>query len=414
MTSRSLRLGLVLTCLAAAAAACSSSSSDTGGSSGASGVITAEQKTAVVKNYGAVVHANYEDALTQMKTLQAAVDAFVGAPTQATHDAAKAAWVAARPSYLLSEAYRFYGGPIDNDTDGPEGMINGWPIDESFVDYVIGEKEGEEGGIINKKTATGFVFPTIDGKVIEDENEKGGEKNLSAGWHVIEFLLWGQDLNKDGTPHAEGPGMRAYTDFVDGSTTAKNPDRRRAYLKAATDLMVEQFEKVEVQWNDAPDTYRGKLAAGDPDAALSNILKGIGSLAGGELSKQRMNNAYETKEQEEEHSCFSDTTNQDLVGNGTGIENVYLGRYGSLVGASVSDLVKTKDAALDAKTRGDLAAALQATRAIPAPFDNAILGADDSDGRKKIKAAIDAWGVVTKDIVAVSNALGITINLVDP
>lgn len=402
MTSRSLRFGLALTFLAAAA--CSSSTAATpGGSSGSSGTVTAAEKTAVVKNYGAIVHANYEDVITQMKTLQTAINAFVAAPTQATHDAAKAAWVAARPSYLLSEAYRFYGGPIDE----AEGLINSWPIDENFVDYVIGQ---EDAGIINQKTGAAFTFPTIDAKVLADENQKGGEKNMSAGWHVIEFLLWGQDLNKDGTPHVEGPGMRPYTDFVDGGT-AKNADRRRAFLKAATDLMVEGFGPVEVQWDDAPDTYRGKMEAGDPDVALGNILKGIGSMAATELPKERMNNAYETKDQEEEHSCFSDTTNQDLANNAHGIENVYLGRYGAVAGPGITDLVKTRDAALDTKTRADIAAAIVATKAIPAPFDTAILGADDSDGRKKVKAAMDSWAVVTADIEAVAKALGVTINL---
>ncbi len=405
MTSDSLRFGFALTFLAAAAAACSSSTSGMpGGSSGSSGgVITAADKAAVVKSYGAVVHANYEEALTQMKALQTAVNALVATPTQATHDAAKAAWIAARPSYLLSEGYRFYGGPIDE----AEGLINSWPIDENFVDYVVGD---DEAGIINKKGGTAFLFPTIDKAILTAENQKGGEKNMSAGWHVIEFLLWGQDLNKDGTPHAEGPGMRPYTDFVDGGT-AKNADRRRTCLKAATDLMVESFETVEVQWDDSPDTYRGKMAAGDPDAALSSILKGIGALAATELPKERMNNAYETKDQEEEHSCFSDTTNQDLANNAQAIENVYLGRYGTVTGPSIADLVKTKDAALDAKTRADIAALVAATKAIPAPFDNAILGADDSDGRKKIKASIDSCAVVKNDIQAIAGVLGVQINL---
>jgi putative iron-regulated protein len=304
---------------AAVALACACSSSS-GGPSG-------PDKASVVQSYAVLVHANYGDALAQMNVLKSAVDAFVAAPSKEAFERTKSAWVSARPSYLQSEAFRFYNGPIDNEATGPEGMLNSWPLDENFVDYTRDEPEA---GIINKKKAdASFEVPEITKEVISAENQKGGEKNLSAGWHAIEFLLWGQDFN------ANGPGDRPYTDFVDGGT-AWNQARRRAYLSDATALMVEQFTAVAAQWDLAKaDTYGTKMVAGDPDAALGNILKGIGSLAGTELPKERMNNAYETKEQEEEHSCFSDTTNQDLVFNGTGIQNVYLGRYGAVSGASL-------------------------------------------------------------------------------
>ncbi|AKV03016.1 Iron-regulated protein A precursor [Labilithrix luteola] len=380
------------------AAACSSSD-DTSSISGTGGV----DKAAVVKSYATIVHQNYEDSVAEAKKLQTAINAFVASPTQATFDAAKKAWIAARPAYLQTEAFRFYNGPIDNEENGPEGMINGWPLDENFIDYTIGNPEA---GIINMTAE----FPQITKDVIAENNEKDGEKNLSAGWHAIEFLLWGQDLNADGTPHAQGPGQRPYTDFVDGGT-ASNQARRREYLKGATDLLVEHIESVEVQWDlDNPESYGAKFVAGDSDQALSNILKGVISLAATELPKERMNNAYETKDQEEEHSCFSDTTNQDMIYDALGIENVYLGRYGSLSGPSISDLVKAKDPALDEKVRTVLTAALNATKAIPAPFDQQILGDDGSPGRQKVKAAIDAWTPVANGVHEAATALGAKIN----
>lgn len=369
----------------------------------------AAAKSAVVKQYAEVVRASYADSLAKMKELQTAIDAFVASPSEAGLTNAKAVWTAARVPYLETEAYRFYNGPIDNDETGPEGAINGWPLDENFIDYTVADPTA---GLINKKDDAGnFLFPEITKEVIEAENGDGGDKNLSAGWHAIEFLLWGQDLNADGTPHAEGAGQRPYTDFVDGGT-AENQDRRRAYLKAATELMVEQFTAVVDQWNlENADSYGAKFVAGDPDVALTDILNGIGILATGELPRERMDNAYQTRDQEEEHSCFSDTTNQDLVHNGIGIQNVYLGTYGSTTGASLGDLVKSVDAALDAKTRSDIAAAIAATQAIPAPFDQAILGDDSSDGRVKVKAAIDAWQPVSDDVAQIAEKLGLKVNL---
>ena len=365
--------------------------------------VSGPSKAEVVKNYAALVHENYEVALGEMKTLKTAVDAFVAAPSQATLDAAKAAWTKARQPYLTTEAFRFYGGPIDNEDTGPEGRINGWPLDENYIDYVDGNAEA---GIINAKANGAFVVAAITKDVIKEKNEQGGEKNLSAGWHAIEFLLWGQDKS------TTGPGNRPYTDYVVGAGgTAANQDRRGAYLKAVTELMVDDFTDVEKQWDvGTAGSYGAAFVAGSADEKIGDMLKGIGSLAGSELPKERMNNAYETRDQEEEHSCFSDTTDQDLVLNGVGIENVYLGQYGTLKGASISDLVKARDAALDEKTRADIAKAVQALKDIPKPFDQAIVD-DKNGGRSKVKAAINAWQPVTDDVIAVAAALGVKINL---
>ena len=60
---------------------------------------------------------------------------------------ARKAWLAAREPYGQTEAFRFYGGPID-DAKGPEGRINAWPLDEAYIDSVKG-KAGS--GIINNR-----------------------------------------------------------------------------------------------------------------------------------------------------------------------------------------------------------------------------------------------------------------------
>ena len=44
-----------------------------------------------------------------------------------------------------------------------------------------------------------------------------------------------------------------------------------------------------------------------------------------ELAGARLQVAYDTKDQENEHSCFSDTTWQDNVYNAMGIQNVWRG-----------------------------------------------------------------------------------------
>ncbi len=359
-------------------------------------------RTAVVKHYAVLVHANYSDVQAGAKDMQAAIAAFVAAPDQARLDAARKAWLDARELYGQTEAFRFYGGPIDDDK-GPEGRINAWPMDESFVDGIAGKPES--GLIGNRKF-------TISKRNLAAQNERGGEENIATGWHAIEFLLWGQDTN------ADGPGNRSVDDFVDGK--AKNADRRRQYLTVVTDLLIDDLTFLVKAWApDVKNNYRARFERGGNES-IRRIFVGLGSLSRGELAGERLEVALASQDQEDEHSCFSDNTHRDVVNNALGIENVWLGRYrrrdGTMLeGPSLRDLVAAKDEALAARTTGQIAASVAAAQAIQPPFDREIIGGKDAPGRQRIQKVIDSLTQQSKDLVAAANAVGITrLTLVDP
>ncbi|WKV13320.1 imelysin family protein [Marivirga harenae] len=146
----------------------------------------------VVENYSNIVYANYQDVHTHAIALRKVIISFLENPTESGFAKSKEAWILARKSYGQSEAFRFYGGPIDGE-NGPEGQINAWPLDEAYIDYVAAENTNVN--IINSPEK----FPEITTAFIASMNEKGSETNVSSGYHAIEFLLWGQDLS-------DGPG----------------------------------------------------------------------------------------------------------------------------------------------------------------------------------------------------------------
>lgn len=357
------------------------------------------QARPVVQRYAANVYTNYTDALTKAQALKSAVDAFVAEPTDARLQAAKTAWLASRDPYGQSEAYRFYNGPIDNEDSDLEGLINSWPVDEAYID---GVKDNPTSGLVNATSQ----YPTLSEQVLIDSNAAGGEDNISTGYHAIEFLLWGQDFNP------AGPGNRPYTDFLDGSAgTEANAARRRQYLSLVTNLLVENLTAVQQAWTPGQANYGKDFAALAPKEAVLRMLTGMGSLSGGELGHERMSVPYDTKDQEDEHSCFSDNTLKDLYANELSIQDVYLGNYNGTSGPGLADLVEAVDPALNKKMKDQLQASLDAIQAIPYPFDQAILGADSSPGRQKLKAAIDAVSTQTSTIVEVATALGVQLNL---
>jgi putative iron-regulated protein len=343
-----------------------------------------------VDGYTALVRASYADSLDTARALRGAVTALVDAPSPATLAAARAAWLAAREPYGQTEAYRFYDGPIDDPQAGPEGRINGWPLDEVYIDYVDGNPTG---GIIQDTTA----FPALTKEIVAAQNELGAEENISTGYHAIEFLLWGQDRS------TIGPGARPHTDYL---APARGAQRRGQYLGLVADLLVDDLAAVAAAW--APGApYPAELAA-DRREAMRRILQGMGSLSGAELSGERMTVALDNRDQEDEHSCFSDNTHRDLRANAIAIQNVYLGRYGALDGPGIDELVRARAPDLDARLQRQLVASIAAIEAIPVPFDRAI--AEDA-GRGAVGAAIRALQDQTASLVEVATTLGVELTL---
>ncbi len=336
----------------------------------------------VVERYAALAYSNYASAAQSARVMRHAVESFLEAPTESGLADARSAYLAARPPYGMTEAFRFYGGPID-DADGPEGLLNAWPLDESYIDAVIDDAN---------------VFPIINEALLAGRNEKDGERNIATGYHAIEYLLWGRDT------FADGPGRRGYEEFVAG----KSPQavRRSTYLRVVVNLLVRNLEELVEEWRpDQPRNYREEFTALDPMVALTHILTGMGVLAGDELSQERMFVAYETQDQEEEHSCFSDTTIQDLEATARGIQNVYLCGVDALVGAS--------DSGLNERIQAQLEKVVSTIHNIPPPFDQAILGDDEAPGRKQILAAVTALEDLTALIVNAGTVFDLRLNLAE-
>jgi len=284
---------------------------------------------AVLATYADIALAGYEDALATARLLDQAADALIAKPSQETLNAAREAWKAARIPYQQTEVFRF-GNPIVDDW---EGRVNAWPLDEGLIDYVDASygTESDENTLytanVIANTEIEINGEKVDASKITPEflsgtlQEAGGiEANVATGYHAIEFLLWGQDLNGTGP----GAGNRPYTDFDKANCTGGNCDRRAEYLAAATELLVSDLEEMVANWKD-DGAARKEVLEGDATTGLSTILTGMGSLSYGELAGERMKLGLLLHDPEEEHDCFSDNTHISHLYDAVGMRNVYQG-----------------------------------------------------------------------------------------
>ena len=364
---------------------------------------TAAEPTAdaILKTYADIAFAAYSDSLTGAENLDKAIDALIANPTDATLKAARDAYVTARIPYQQTEAYRF-GNPIVDDW---EVRVNSWPLDEGLIDYVDTSTYGTESDENPLFTADVIGNPRlkIDGKDVDASQltpeflsgtlqAAGGiEANVATGYHAIEFLLWGQDTHGTGP----GAGERPATDYDLKACTHGNCDRRAQYLKSAADLLVSDIKEMVGNWDE-----QGKARLALKDLGLGAILTGMGSLSYGELAGQRMKLGLLIHDPEEEHECFSDTTYLAYRNDAIGIQNVYLGKYtrtdGSVVeGPSISQLIASKDAALDTEIKGLLDATnakfdIMKTRGDTIEKYDQMIGEGNTEGNKVVQDAIDA------------------------
>lgn len=380
----------------------------------------AADPAAVVETYADIAAAGYADSLATAQALQAAVGALVAAPSEATLAAAREAWKAARVPYQQTEVFRFGNAIVDE----WEGRVNAWPLDEGLIDYVAeGTAANEENPlaaanviaspklvIAGAEVDASAITPAFIGATLHAAD--GVDANVASGYHAIEFLLWGQDLNGTGP----GAGARPHTDFVQGEgCTGGNCDRRVAYLVAATDLLVSDLEVMAAAWAEGGEGRAAVTA--DPQAGVLAMLTGMGSLSYGEQAGERMKLGLMLNDPEEEHDCFSDNTHMSHFHDGLGIRNVYLGSYtrvdGSVVsGPSLSELVAASDPGVDAQLRAELDASVAALQAIVTAAEGGMaydmmLAPGNAEGETLILGAVDALVTQTRSIERAVAVLGL-------
>jgi putative iron-regulated protein len=386
----------------------------------AAGPVQAEAPTpeAVLANYADIALAGYQDSLSAAMALDAAIDDLLSSPSRATMARARDAYRAARMPYQQTEAYRFGNAIVDD----WEVKVNAWPLDEGLIDYVdpaVYGMESDENSFFTANVIANKVLD-IDGEEIDASEitpelladklqEAGGiEANVATGYHAIEFLLWGEDVNGTGP----GAGDRPPTDYDVSDCSNGNCDRRAQYLKSAVTLILSDLKDMVGNWQ-----QDGAARKALDETGLAAILTGMGSLSYGELAGQRMQLGLLLHDPEEEHECFSDTTAVAYLEDTIGIRNVYLGHYkrldGSTVeGASLSALVAATDPALDTELRGLLDATVTQFRMMRARADTVeaydqMIGEGNTEGNAVVQAGIDALIAQTRGIERVVSLLGL-------
>ena len=341
-----------------------------------------ESINSLANSYANLVSHYYNEVSLSTQEMHNAIIKFVQAPDNNSLTNAKNKWIAARSIYGITEAFRFYGGPIDGvnkyGEEGPEGLINAWPLNEAYIDYVKGRPNA---GIINDLTLE------INNNTIIAANMSEDDADVSSGWHAIEFLLWGQDFSLDTA------GIREASDYL---PTNEINIRRRTYLVATSALLLEHINWLSMEWLANGEGRKAFLNKNDPGGA---ILTGIATLAGFELSSERIATALDSGDPEDEHSCFSDQTHNDVKANFNGIINVYLGKglNGESFRPSISEFVAKNNIKLHENILEIINETNISINNITVPFDKMLSEPKNGPGRQAAEKTVSNLLVLAKN-----------------
>ena len=359
-----------------------------------------EAKQLFVSNYSNIAEAASRSALSKGMALKVAISAFVKDPNKERHLLAKVSWMEARLPFLQSGFSHVIAesGKVNRDISN---RLSGWPIDPGHIDYtslIAG------GNIISSKEK----YPAITCEFLRSMNLKAGQSDFTTGYHVIEFLLWGEDLDKSSS------GKRSFKDYdTNNSELAK---RRADYLVACCDLLIQDLENLVSEWDpESKNNLRSRLESMPSDQAITKILGAVSFLAEG-LAKSQIGSIISKGSVFKEQSTFSDTTHFDFLHTVAGISNLAAGAYVGLdgklqvLGLGLIGLAEQIPNSPADKIRSLINNAMKSAQAFKGPFDVFNQEGENlspsEEATVTLKALSESLHAFAKEINTLSKGLG--------
>ncbi len=284
-----------------------------------------------------VIVATYSDLANKAADLYTVAGQFKTTANVANLDVVKQAWRSTRAPWEQSEGFLF--GPVD--TQGIDPAIDSWPVNTVDMDNLLADTTG---------------VPTITETIVSQQVDE------AKGFHLIEYLLWGLNGNKQAA------------DFT---------TRELDYLVAACANLKTKTAQLSDAWLASGGNYVANfLNAGNSGiyisqkAALQDLVTGMIAIAdevgNGKIETPLNGDGGTGVDATQEESRFSSNSKLDFANNIRSISNSYNGKY-LIDGKGIADVVASKNAALDTQFQAEIVAAIQAIEAIPGTFSNAIV-----------------------------------------
>jgi putative iron-regulated protein len=270
---------------------------------------------------------NYADLRSKAATLEQCVQSLQSSPTDSNLGVAQSAWRNARSAWEMAEGYLF--GPVEDFNYDP--TMDTWPVSKTELDSLLASS--------NPLSLSDIDLLPYSLK----------------GFHAIEYILFGV-----------------------GNASALSV-RQLEYLASLSQSLYNTTTSLYLSWDPTQqNNFSSQLeSAGAGSTRFATRKDAFLAIVGAmsdicdEVANNKMEAPLLAKDSTLDESAFSHNSTNDFRSNITGVLNAYRCEYTSQ-GSSMSDLVRSKNLALDNLLTSQLNAAVTSFSALSSNYEVAI------------------------------------------
>ena len=244
----------------------------------------------------ALASVRYDITLDAVQKMNTDLSALAETPNDRTLEQARTSWRNAYTAYLQSLPSTSI--PVDEPSDWKSAgltrsalteTINPWPLEPGYIDYYDGYPyTGSEKGTTHN----------LSEGSLQEQHRFADVSYVSLGFHVIEFLLWGENGQRPASDFNPATAKSATPD----RPVVKNQQRRAEYLRTAGQMLQKNLQRLQLRWQLDNGFYSITTAVRSGASVLNGSLISLRQMLSKDLAGRYL---------KEPSSPFSQTGNED-------------------------------------------------------------------------------------------------------
>ena len=259
----------------------------------------APEQEAFAAALGLKAYMDFSNAAQSAQQLDAQIAKFLHTPTATTLAQTQEAWRTAYDAYLYTLLYANLSlrDPVEWQKKGIDyaqtlTQLDSWPIAGGYIDHVPGYPFT---GIVND-----LALPLTPDNLL-DQHGFSDPSYASIGFHVLEFMLWGEDGQRQASDFQARDNTRAVVDkndneppspdiLVENRSTkqVQNQHRRRLYIQLVSDQLQKHLHRLQRRFEPSNGYYAEQLRRATPNQVIQATLMATQHLISDEILTKRL------------------------------------------------------------------------------------------------------------------------------